>query len=108
MKITIPTEVDVNLNPTQTILFLKKYILDIIKLHKCEHINDWNALLVIRHGKIFCRYQPQGCEYQYEEIKIENPVVFNLCKAGLETINCFEEIANKQKYSYINGLNKEV
>lgn len=107
MKITIPTEVDVDLNPTQTILFLKKYILDVIKSHKHKHINDWNANYVIKNEKLFCKYREQGCEYQYEEIKIEDPVIFNLCKAGLETMNCFAEIANKQKYSYINGLNKE-
>lgn len=104
MKINVPVQVDVDLDPLQTILFLKKYILNIIKLHKCKHINDWNAVLVSKQGKLFCRYQPQGCEYQYEEIKIEDPAVFNLCKAGIELLEAYSEIHGKSKYAYINGV----
>lgn len=104
MKINVPVQVDVDLDPLQTILFLKKYILHVIKLHKHKHINDWNANYVIKNEKLFCRYQEQGCEYQYEEIKIEDPAVFNLCKAGIELLEAYSEIHAKSKYAYINGV----
>jgi hypothetical protein len=112
MKIKVPIEVDVQLNRTELMSFLKEWIYPILKKYKLKG-SDWcNSKAIVKDNKLYWQYQEtigqNGdtflTEIKYEPINISDEKVFNLCKAGVELLEAYSEIHAKSKYAYINGV----
>ena len=92
MKVTIPVDVEVELQPGQIVKYVEDWIYPILRKYEKEgaHYVDITAVLI--KDKLYWEYEPYGWEVQRKEIKIKDPVIFEMCKGGVMLINSYERI----------------
>lgn len=107
MKVTVPIPLDVNLTPDEIICYLKQWIYHQLKIYQYKSSNYWNSTAVVRNNKLYWQYQKtiggnshvgDGflTEQLYEEIPIEDEVMFNICKNAVLLLNSYQELKNRK------------
>lgn len=98
MKVKVPIELDVDLEPNQICQSIKDWIYPILR--KYQEI-EWGSLdlqAIVKQDKLFWRYRKcigDTCttETLYKEITISDKKIFNLCKSGIELLNAYKDVA---------------
>lgn len=92
MKVTIPVDVEVELKPGQIVKYVEGWIYPILRKYEKEGSDYANSTAVFKNDKLYWEYAPSGWELQRKEIKITDPVIFEMCKGGVMLINSYEKI----------------
>ena len=101
MKIKVPIEVDVNLTPNEIMIYLKQWIYPILKKYQSKG-SDWcTSKAIVKNDKLYWQYQNIGgnshlTELFFEEIIIEDKVIFNVCKNAVLLLTAYQALKDKQ------------
>ena len=108
MKINVPIDLDINLTPKQIVMYLKDWLYPILRKYEREGSEYANSEPVVKDNTIYWKYLPnelivfKGDEgTKYQEIKIPDERIFNLCKTGVEFISAYERINHLCSYDDI-------
>ena len=109
MKINVPIDLDINLTPKQIVMYLKDWLYPILRKYEREGSEYTNSEPVVKDNTIYWKYLPnelivfKGDEEgtKYQEIKIPDERIFNLCKTGVEFISAYERINHLCSYDDI-------
>ena len=99
MKITVPIDISVELQPYQIISYIKMWIYPCLQAGKESwYLSD----IVVKDGKLYYEYRmTQDSEWQYKEITLEDKDLYNLCKSAVQLINEYEKYCKKPDSSII-------
>jgi len=89
MNITMPVDMEVELSPGEIVRYVEDWIYPILKKYEKEGSDSITSTAVLIKDKLYWEYSPYGWELQRKEIKIKDPVIFEMCKGGVMLINSY-------------------
>ena len=107
MEITVPVKLDVNLTPNEIMIYLKQWIYPILKKYQSKG-SDWcTSKAIVKNDKLYWQYQKtiggnahygDGflTELLFEEIIIEDEIMFNICKSAVLLLTSYQALKDKE------------
>ena len=108
MKIKVPIEIDVNLTSNEIMIYLKQWIYPLLKKYQNKG-SDWcTSKAIVKNDKLYWQYQKtiggnphygeDGflTELLFEEIIIEDEIMFNVCKNAVLLLTAYQALKDKE------------
>lgn len=107
MKLKVPIEVDVNLTPNEIMCYLKQWIYPILKKYQSKGSDWYTSKAIVKNDKLYWQYQNIGggnphygdgflTELFFEEIIIEDEIMFNVCKNAVLLLTAYQALKDKE------------
>ena len=98
MKITVPIELDVDLSLNEIVRYVKNWVYPLLKEYQLHGSDYDGSKAIIKDGKLYWKYYNRIiCDTTYEEIKIEDEIIFNMCKGAVEFINSYYDMVEQEQ-----------
>ena len=98
MKITVPIELDVDLTLNEIVRYVKNWVYPLLKEYQLHGADYFSSKAVVKNGKLYWEFHRDVmCEKQWNEIKIEDEIIFNMCKGAVEFINSYYDMVKQEQ-----------
>lgn len=98
MEITVPIKLNVDLTLSEIVRYVKEWVYPLLKEYQLQGADYDGSKAIIKDGKLYWKYYDRIiCDTTYEEIKIEDEIIFNMCKGAVEFINSYYDMVKQEQ-----------